>query len=67
MQISITLFSATLLIINWGTLIFGFIHGTGLATKILDYEIADDGLLLNLIALNLGVEIGDIVSVRLKG
>ena len=25
------------------TLIFGFFHGTGLATKILDYEIASDG------------------------
>ena len=27
------------------TLIFGFFHGTGLATKILDYDIASDGLL----------------------
>lgn len=44
------------------TLIFGFIHGTGLATKILDYEIADDGLLPNLLAFNLGVEIGQILA-----
>ena len=44
------------------TLIFGFIHGTGLATKILDYEIADDGLLFNLLAFNLGVEIGQILA-----
>src|SRR6056300_65228 len=44
------------------TLIFGFIHGTGLATKILDYEIASDGLLVNLLAFNVGVEIGQILA-----
>lgn len=44
------------------TLIFGFIHGTGLATKILDYEIAEDGLLANLLAFNVGVEIGQILA-----
>ena len=47
------------------TLIFGFIHGTGLATKILDYEIASDGLLANLLAFNLGVEIGQILALAL--
>ena len=50
---------------KFATLIFGFIHGTGLATKILDYEIADDGLLLNLIAFNLGVEIGQILALAM--
>ena len=44
------------------TLIFGFIHGTGLATKILDYDIAEDGLLANLLAFNVGVEIGQILA-----
>lgn len=44
------------------TLIFGLFHGTGLATKILDYKIADDGLLPNLLAFNVGVEIGQIVA-----
>jgi len=44
------------------TLIFGFIHGTGLATKILDYNIADDGLLFNLLSFNVGVEIGQILA-----
>lgn len=44
------------------TLIFGFIHGTGLATKILDYQIAEDGLLANLLAFNVGVEIGQILA-----
>lgn len=44
------------------TLIFGFIHGTGLATKILQYDIASDGLLPNLLAFNIGVEIGQILA-----
>ncbi|SEQ92193.1 HupE/UreJ family protein [Thalassovita taeanensis] len=44
------------------TLIFGFFHGTGLATKILDYEIASDGLLTNLLAFNVGVELGQLMA-----
>ena len=44
------------------TLIFGLFHGTGLATKILDYEIAAEGLLANLLAFNVGVEIGQILA-----
>ncbi|WP_296424779.1 HupE/UreJ family protein [Yoonia sp.] len=44
------------------TLIFGLFHGTGLATKILDYDIASDGLLPNLLAFNVGVEIGQILA-----
>ena len=44
------------------TLIFGFFHGTGLATKILDYEIASEGLLANLLAFNVGVELGQIMA-----
>ena len=42
------------------TLIFGFFHGLGLATKILDYDIAPEGLVPNLLAFNVGVEIGQI-------
>lgn len=44
------------------TLIFGLFHGTGLATKILEYQIAEDGLLPNLLAFNVGVEIGQILA-----
>lgn len=44
------------------TLIFGLFHGTGLATKILEYQIAEDGLLANLLAFNVGVEIGQLVA-----
>lgn len=44
------------------TLIFGLFHGTGLASKILDYKISDDGLLPNLLAFNVGVEIGQLAA-----
>ena len=44
------------------TLIFGFFHGFGLATKIIEFEIADDGLVPNLLAFNVGVEIGQLLA-----
>jgi hypothetical protein len=44
------------------TLLFGLVHGFGLATKILDYEISPDGLLPNLIAFNVGVELGQLLA-----
>ncbi|WP_346911265.1 HupE/UreJ family protein [uncultured Roseibium sp.] len=47
------------------TLIFGLIHGIGLATKILDYEIASEGLIPNLLAFNVGVEIGQLLALAL--
>lgn len=47
------------------TLIFGFFHGLGLATKILEYEIAQDGLVPNLVAFNVGVEIGQLVALAM--
>lgn len=47
------------------TLIFGLFHGFGLATKIIDYDIAKDGLWPNLISFNVGVEIGQIIALSL--
>ncbi len=44
------------------TLVFGLFHGFGLATKILEFEIAPDGLVPNLIAFNVGVEIGQLLA-----
>ncbi|MCI5047861.1 MAG: HupE/UreJ family protein [Aquisalinus sp.] len=44
------------------TLVFGLFHGMGLASKIMDYEISADGLLANLLAFNIGVEIGQILA-----
>src|SRR6056297_1620884 len=47
------------------TLIFGLFHGTGLATKILEYEISPDGLVPNLLAFNVGVEIGQLIALAM--
>jgi len=44
------------------TFIFGLFHGLGLATKILDYELSPNGLIINLISFNIGVEIGQILA-----
>ena len=44
------------------TLVFGLFHGFGLATKILDYEMSPDGMIANLIAFNVGVEIGQLLG-----
>lgn len=44
------------------TLIFGLFHGTGLASKILDYQLSEDGLLANLLAFNVGVEVGQLLA-----
>lgn len=44
------------------TLVFGFFHGFGLSTKIIEYEIASDGLLANLLAFNVGVEVGQLLA-----
>lgn len=38
------------------------LHGFGLASRIIDYEIAPDGLVANLIAFNVGVEIGQLTA-----
>ena len=44
------------------TLIFGFLHGFGLSTKIIEYDISPDGLVPNLLAFNVGVEIGQLLA-----
>ena len=44
------------------TLVFGLFHGFGLATKILDFEMSRDGLIANLVAFNVGVEIGQLLG-----
>jgi hypothetical protein len=44
------------------TLIFGLFHGFGLSTKIIEYDLSPDGLVPNLLAFNVGVEIGQIAA-----
>ncbi len=43
-------------------LIFGLFHGFGLATKVQELGLNDDGLVGNLIAFNVGVEAGQILA-----
>ena len=38
--------------------VFGLFHGLGLATKLQDLGLSEDGLLINLVSFNLGVEAG---------
>ena len=43
-------------------LIFGLFHGFGLATKIQEFSLSSDGLVPNILAFNVGVEIGQFLA-----
>jgi hypothetical protein len=43
-------------------LIFGLFHGFGLATKLQDFDLPQDGLVANILAFNVGVEIGQVLA-----
>jgi len=43
-------------------LIFGFFHGFGLATKLQDFTLSEEGLVANILAFNVGVEIGQLLA-----
>jgi hypothetical protein len=43
-------------------LVFGFAHGFGLSTKLQDLALSQDGLIANMIAFNLGVELGQFAA-----
>ncbi len=43
-------------------LIFGFFHGFGLATKLQEFTLAQDGLVPNIVAFNVGVEMGQLLA-----
>ncbi|MBN8739155.1 MAG: hypothetical protein BGP24_09710 [Lysobacterales bacterium 69-70] len=43
-------------------LIFGFFHGFGLATKLQEFTLSADGLLANIVAFNVGVELGQLLA-----
>ncbi|MBV1910350.1 MAG: HupE/UreJ family protein [Kangiellaceae bacterium] len=51
--------------IKMAVLIFGLFHGFGLATKLQEFELAEEGLLENLIAFNVGVELGQFFALSL--
>ena len=43
-------------------LIFGFFHGFGLATKLQEFTLAQNGLVANIVSFNVGVEIGQFLA-----
>ena len=43
-------------------LVFGLFHGFGLATKLQEFDLPDDGLVANILSFNLGVEIGQLLA-----
>jgi hypothetical protein len=46
-------------------LIFGFFHGFGLATKLQEMSISREGLIPNIVAFNVGVEIGQLLALSM--
>lgn len=50
---------------RWAVLIFGLFHGFGLATKLQDFQLPEEGLITNLIAFNIGVELGQFAALAI--
>jgi hypothetical protein len=55
-------------VFNWqpntrvAVLIFGFFHGFGLATKLQDFALSPNGLVVNIVSFNVGVEMGQFLA-----
>jgi hypothetical protein len=45
--------------------LFGLVHGFGLSTKVQDLTLADEGLVSNMLAFNIGVELGQFAALGL--
>jgi hypothetical protein len=43
-------------------LVFGLVHGLGLATKLQDFALSRNGLTANIVSFNIGVEIGQVLA-----
>jgi len=46
-------------------LVFGLIHGFGLATKLQEFNLSRNGLVTNIISFNIGVELGQLLALSL--
>lgn len=42
--------------------VFGLFHGLGLATKLQEFDLSDNGLVTNIVSFNIGVELGQILA-----
>ena len=47
---------------KWAVLIFGLFHGFGLATKLQEFALSQNGLVTNIVSFNVGVEIGQVLA-----
>lgn len=45
--------------------VFGLFHGLGLATKLQEFHLSENGLVTNILSFNVGVEIGQILALSL--
>lgn len=43
-------------------LVFGLFHGLGLATKLQDFTLPQNGLVTNIVSFNIGVEVGQVIA-----
>jgi hypothetical protein len=50
---------------RWAVLLFGLVHGFGLSTKLQDLHLSQDALVPNIIAFNVGVELGQFTALAL--
>lgn len=48
--------------VKWAVFVFGLFHGLGLATKLQEFDMSTNGLAVNLLSFNLGVEIGQVLA-----
>lgn len=49
----------------WMVFAFGLIHGFGLSTRLQQLPLSEDDLVLNILAFNLGVELGQVVALAI--
>jgi len=47
---------------KWAVFAFGLFHGLGLATKLQAFDLKANGLLVNIISFNIGVELGQLLA-----
>ena len=45
--------------------VFGLFHGFGLATKLQDFALSPNGLVVNILSFNVGVELGQVIALAL--
>ena len=50
---------------RWAVLVFGLFHGLGLSASLQELNLHPDGLLINLISFNVGVELGQLTALSM--